>query len=70
MALSRLSSAGVPWETAAQYQEECPCLTDDKFMQVTNLLLENPNLNSTHLFRADILQDSAKTLKTVTEKEQ
>ncbi|KAK5191144.1 tRNA(Ser) Um(44) 2'-O-methyltransferase [Exophiala xenobiotica] len=70
MALSRLSSAGVPWETAGQYQEECPCLTDDKFMQVTNLLLENPNLNSTHLFRADILQDSAKTLKTVIEKEQ
>ncbi|KIW57146.1 hypothetical protein PV05_05738 [Exophiala xenobiotica] len=70
MAITRFCSAGVPWETAEEYQKECPCLTEDKFMQVTNLLLENPNLNSTHLFRADILQDSAQILRTVAEKEQ
>lgn len=38
-------------------------------MQVTNVLLENPNLNSSHLFRADILHDSSKILKTTSEKE-
>ncbi|RVX69459.1 hypothetical protein B0A52_06523 [Exophiala mesophila] len=37
-------------------------------MQVTDLLLENPNLNSSHLFRADILFDSTRALKTVEDK--
>jgi tRNASer (uridine44-2'-O)-methyltransferase len=57
------------WETAPEYQQPCPGLSANKFMQVTNLLLECPNLNSTHLFRADILHDSARLLQTVTEKE-
>lgn len=60
--------ADEPWWSSAEYSQPCASLTTDKFMQVTNLLLENPNLNSTHLFRADILFDSTGTLKTVDDK--
>ncbi|KAK4939282.1 tRNA(Ser) Um(44) 2'-O-methyltransferase [Elasticomyces elasticus] len=70
MGISRLKSTTGIWETSQEYQQQCPNLTSEKFMQVTNLLLECPNLNSTHLFRADILYDSAQILKTVAEKEQ
>lgn len=42
----------------------------EKFEEVTDLLLEHPNLNSTHLFRADILHDSAGLLETNQQKEQ
>lgn len=56
------------WQTATQYQQSCG-LVDRKFLEVTNLLLENPNLNSTHLFRADILYDDARLLRTVSEKD-
>lgn len=41
-----------------------------KFLEVTDLLLENPNLNSTHLFRADVMYDSSGELKTKEQKEQ
>jgi tRNASer (uridine44-2'-O)-methyltransferase len=44
-------------------------LHPSKFLEVTDLLLANPNLNSSHLFRADILFDSAKKLKTRAEQE-
>lgn len=70
MSISKLKSISGQWETTREYQEVCPNLTNEKFMQVTNLLLECPNLNSTHLFRADILYDSAGILKTAAEKEQ
>lgn len=41
----------------------------DQFLEVTNLLLERVQLNSTHLFRADILWDSTGELCTLAEKE-
>ncbi|KAL2393234.1 tRNA (uracil-O(2)-)-methyltransferase [Exophiala dermatitidis] len=64
-----LKSEAGHWCTGSEYQQDCPWLTGDKFMQVTDLLLENPNLNSTHLFRADILYDSAGILQTVHDRE-
>ncbi|EXJ86428.1 hypothetical protein A1O3_03379 [Capronia epimyces CBS 606.96] len=69
MAVSALKSAQGCWYTGPEYEQGCPTLTAHKFMQVSNLLLENPNLNSTHLFRADVLYDSAGVLKTMDEKE-
>ena len=41
----------------------------EHFLEITDLLLENVQLNSTHLFRADILLDTAHKLKTLDEKE-
>lgn len=41
----------------------------DQFLKVTDLLLEQVQLNSTHLFRADIIHDSAGRLETLAEKE-
>ncbi|EXJ80233.1 hypothetical protein A1O1_08375 [Capronia coronata CBS 617.96] len=70
MTLATINSAAGSWYTGPEYQQSCPTLTADKFLQVTNLLLEKPNLNSTHLFRADILHDSTGALKTVDEREQ
>lgn len=67
--LSRLKTVDHLWETAQDYQQTCHSLAEDQFLQVTDFLLENPNLNSTNLFRADILLDSAQVLKTVSEKE-
>ena len=57
------------WQTSTQYGRDGLGLTAAKFLEVSDLLLENPNLNSSHLFRADILFDSAGILKTATEKE-
>lgn len=57
------------WKTDLGYKEVCPGLSEAKFAEVSDLLLENPNLNSTHLFRADIIFDSSQILKTVSEKE-
>ncbi len=68
MLQSRLRTARDPWETAPEYRQTSS-ITGERFLQVTNLLLENPNLNSTHLFRADILLDSEHQLKTVAQKE-
>src|ERR1700753_937455 len=68
MLVSRLSTAGSHWVTSPEYQQPCSFAVD-KFLQVTDLLLENPNLNSTHLFRADILLDSTGRLKSVFQKE-
>ena len=58
------------WVTAPDYEKGCLSISSAKFLEVTNLLLENPNLNSTHLFRADILYDSSGHLKTKEQKEQ
>lgn len=57
------------WQTSIDCSRGGLELTPAKFLEVTDLLLENPNLNSSHLFRADILFDSANILKTVAEKE-
>jgi tRNASer (uridine44-2'-O)-methyltransferase len=68
MLSSGLKTADEGWKTAPEYELQCT-FTVERFLQVTDLLLEHPNLNSTHLFRADILWDSAHQLKTVAEKE-
>jgi tRNASer (uridine44-2'-O)-methyltransferase len=57
------------WVSSSDYQSDYYDLSKEKFLEVTNLLLENPNLNSSHLFRADILFDSKAILKTAAEKE-
>ncbi|KIW10203.1 hypothetical protein PV08_11164 [Exophiala spinifera] len=64
-----LQSTSEAWKTHDDFRQECPWLTGETFSEVTDVLLENPNLNSTHLFRADILYDSAKILQTTSEKE-
>lgn len=56
-----------PWETAASYQASVDC-SPSKFEDVSNLLLSQPQLNSSHLFRADILYDSAGILHTPAQK--
>lgn len=58
------------WHTSTQYARDGLDFTAAKFLEVSNLLLENPNLNSSHLFRADVLFDSAGVLNTFTQKEQ
>ena len=57
------------WQTSADYARDGLEISTAKFFDVTNLLLENPNLNSSHLFRADILFDSAGILKTAAQTE-
>ncbi|KIX91991.1 uncharacterized protein Z520_12318 [Fonsecaea multimorphosa CBS 102226] len=68
MPLDRLKEAHTEWKTAPEYMQTCS-ISAEQFLQVTDLLLDKPNLNSTHLFRADILYDSAHRLKTVSERE-
>lgn len=67
--VSALESTADGWCTEGEYSSSELDITPEKFLEVTNLLLENPNVNSTHLFRADILFDSARLLKTIEEKE-
>ncbi|KAK5065219.1 hypothetical protein LTR84_001056 [Exophiala bonariae] len=64
-----LTSGDVVWRTDSNYRQGSPNLSGTIFAQVNDLLLESPNLNSTHLFRADILFDSSGHLKTALEKE-
>lgn len=40
----------------------------EQFLEITDLLLERVNLNSTHLFRADILTDTVGKLTTLSQK--
>ncbi|ETN40171.1 uncharacterized protein HMPREF1541_04447 [Cyphellophora europaea CBS 101466] len=67
-----LSTPDWHWRTHSSYQHIAPptTLTAAKFQEVTNLLLANPNLNSSHLFRADIVSDSASQLKTRAQQEE
>lgn len=58
------------WQSSPEYEQYGCNLSLFKFREVTDLLLENPNLNSTHLFRADILSDTARVLKTNSEKQE
>jgi tRNASer (uridine44-2'-O)-methyltransferase len=57
--------------TGPEYRHVAPAsvLTPAKFHEVTDLLLAQPNLNSSHLFRADILWDSEGLLRTKEELE-
>jgi tRNASer (uridine44-2'-O)-methyltransferase len=57
------------WQTAAEYEQGGLAISPEGFASATNILLTQPNLNSSHLFRADILYDSTKQLKTPAELE-
>ncbi|KAI5287064.1 tRNA(Ser) Um(44) 2'-O-methyltransferase, partial [Ascosphaera atra] len=46
------------WLTSPELCLKDETFTPEAFLQVNELLLANPNLNSTHVFRADILFDS------------
>ncbi len=65
---SPLKSTCASWSTSPSYQSSLRSSTT-AFHSVTDALLENPNLNSTYLFRADIVFDSTGILKTNKEKE-
>lgn len=67
---SLLSSVTNDWKTAPSYIINDLTFSPQIFDSVTQHLICNPNLNSTHLFRADILFDSSGELKTPAEKEQ
>jgi tRNASer (uridine44-2'-O)-methyltransferase len=69
LVLSCLSESAGYWQTAEEYKQSEPAISATAFASATNVLLTQPNLNSSHLFRADILYDSAKCLKTPAEYE-
>src|SRR5438034_1150426 len=66
---SPLASNLEGWVTSAHLGQIGLDFTPDTFLSVTAHLLQNPNLNSSNLFRADILYDSAGILKTPEDKE-
>lgn len=66
---SPLRTPGTSWLTSASYQRASLPFSATAFHSVTDALLENPNLNSSLLFRADIVSDSTGILKTNKEKE-
>lgn len=57
------------WVTSSDLVQSGLSFAPDVMDSVTNFLLGNPNMNSSFLFRADILSDSAGVLKTPAEKE-
>ncbi|KAH8705597.1 hypothetical protein BGW36DRAFT_286256 [Talaromyces proteolyticus] len=57
------------WVTSPDLIQADLPFTSDVMYNMTNFLLGNPNMNSPHLFRADILFDSTGELKTPEEKE-
>jgi tRNASer (uridine44-2'-O)-methyltransferase len=69
LVLSCLSESVGYWWTAVEYKQSGLAISATAFASATNVLLAQPNLNSSHLFRADILYDSAKYLKTPAEYE-
>lgn len=66
--VSCLATEHYPWKTASAYEAFINC-PPAKFAEVSNVLLSQPQLNSSHLFRADILYDSAGVLLTPAQKE-
>jgi tRNASer (uridine44-2'-O)-methyltransferase len=64
---SCLATEQYPWQTAPSYKAFVNCITT-QFEEVSNLLISQPQLNSSHLFRADILYDSTGYLKTPAQK--
>jgi tRNASer (uridine44-2'-O)-methyltransferase len=69
LVLSCLSESVGHWQTAVEYKQSGLAISATAFASATNVLLTQPNLNSSYLFRADILYDSAKHLKTPAEYE-
>ncbi len=67
--LSDLSASGESWQTSTDYKQSDLSVTAAHFYAVTDVLLTKSNLNSSHLFRADILYDSSGDLKTPAEHE-
>lgn len=59
----------VGWKTSPDLIRPDLSFTPDIMYSLNNFLLGSPNMNSPHLFRADILYDSAGQLKTPKEKE-
>jgi tRNASer (uridine44-2'-O)-methyltransferase len=66
---SCLSNTTGRWQTAIEYEQSGLTVSPAGFASATDVLLTQPNLNSSHLFRADILHDSTKHLKTPIELE-
>ncbi|PGH10797.1 hypothetical protein AJ79_05270 [Helicocarpus griseus UAMH5409] len=66
---SCLSSSLQTWVTSPELMKTGEKFPIEAFLGVTNHLLANPNINSSHVFRADILYDSSGILKTVDDKE-
>lgn len=66
---SPLEGGATSWWTSASYQQSTSLFSAAAFHSVVDALLENPNLTSSHLFRADIIFDSTGILKTNKEKE-
>lgn len=64
---SWLATEQFPWKTAPSYQASVPC-DAAKFEEISNVLLSQPQLNSSHLFRADIIHDSTGVLQTPAQK--
>lgn len=66
---SSLRTSTGSWLTSPSYIQTRLSFSATAFHSVIDALLENPNLNSSHLFRADIISDSTGILKTNEEKE-
>ncbi|ODH52714.1 hypothetical protein GX48_01203 [Paracoccidioides brasiliensis] len=60
---SFLSSDSHMWVTSSELASTGEKFSLEAFLGVTTHLLANPNLNSSHVFRADILYDSAGVMK-------
>jgi tRNASer (uridine44-2'-O)-methyltransferase len=69
LTVSLLRTTGTSWLTSLSYHQSSLPISATAFHSVNDALLENPNLNSSHLFRADIIFDSTGILKTNKEKE-
>lgn len=72
---AELQQTSIPWPdpsnwwTSSSYRTENIAIPLEAFLEANIFLLANPNLNSTHLFRADILFDSAGELQSPAAKE-
>ncbi|KAK2804930.1 hypothetical protein FQN50_006440 [Emmonsiellopsis sp. PD_5] len=66
---SFLSSNSQTWITSPELARGGEDFTIEAFLGVTTHLLANPNINSSHVFRADILYDSSGLLKSPDDEE-
>ncbi|OAX80365.1 hypothetical protein ACJ72_05305 [Emergomyces africanus] len=66
---SFLSSSSKTWITSPQLSSTGETFSMEAFLSVTIHLLANPNINCSHVFRADILYDSSGVIKPPNDKE-
>ncbi|OJD18473.1 hypothetical protein AJ78_01529 [Emergomyces pasteurianus Ep9510] len=66
---SFLSSSSKTWITSPQLSSTGEKFSMEAFLSVTTHLLANPNINCSHVFRADILYDSSGVIKSPKDKE-